>query len=288
MATPTITVLLPVYNALPYLKEAIPSILTQTCSDFELLIIDDGSTDGSKEVIQSFASQDGRIRTLFHPKNMGLITTLNQGLEEARGKYIARMDGDDVALPTRLATQLAFLESHPDVAACGTFAQIYGHKTVMKPFTGYRLNTQYWRPTPLLHPTVMMQTAIARDLTYSSEALHAEDYDLWLRMHRSGYKLANIPKVLLLYRVHSGNISTIYRTEQLMSSYHIFCEEFPQATVSFEDFRSLIADSYLYSPRKRWQLKHQLAKTLPKDPLWSFRDSLLYTLRWFSKRHANR
>ena len=121
---PLVTVLMPVYNGEKYLKEAIESILNQTFKDFEFLIINDGSTDNSVKIIQSF--NDLRIRLIHNESNIGLIKTLNKGLKLSNGKYIARMDCDDVSLPKRLSVQINFMEKHPEIGVCGSWVKIIG------------------------------------------------------------------------------------------------------------------------------------------------------------------
>jgi len=119
MNQPQLTVLMPVYNGGPFLRSAIESILNQDFSDFDFLIIDDGSTDGSHEIAASYA--DPRIRLESNGRNLGLIATLNRGLDLARGTYVARMDADDIAFPDRLSKQLTFMEAHPEIGLCGTW-----------------------------------------------------------------------------------------------------------------------------------------------------------------------
>ena len=120
---PKVTVLMPVYNGEKYLKEAITSILLQTFDDFEFLIINDGSSDASVDIIQSF--RDPRIRLVHNDTNIGLIATLNKGLKLAHGKYVARMDQDDISLPRRLEKQTYFMDNNPDVGVCGTWIKLF-------------------------------------------------------------------------------------------------------------------------------------------------------------------
>ena len=201
----TITVLMPVHNAGPFLREAIESVLSQTHTDFELLIIDDGSTDDSEGIVRSFS--DARIRYVRHDRNRGLVAVLNEGLGLSRGHYIARMDADDVMRADRLAKQFDFLEAHPAidvVAAFVDFINTDGEVTgswdtdraaVSEP----EIRAMMPRTNCIAHPTVMMRADIARSTGY---AAGHEDWDLWLRLLAKGRRIAKIPEVLLHYRIH--------------------------------------------------------------------------------------
>lgn len=205
-----VTVLLPVYNAEKYLREAIDSILCQTFKDFELLAINDGSTDSSSGILASY--NDKRLRIINNVENKGLIYTLNRGIEEARGKYIARMDADDIAMPDRLDIQVKFLEQNPSIALVGGYAKVIDEYGIeigkLKPPWQYKaILEEIFYGSTFVHPSVMYNTNIIRDLGgYSYDAPHAEDYELWLRLILC-YKAENIPKVLVQYRIHAGQVS---------------------------------------------------------------------------------
>ncbi|WP_119293256.1 glycosyltransferase family 2 protein [Azohydromonas sediminis] len=214
---PSVTVLMPAYNAERYVAEAARSILEQTWRDFELLVIDDGSTDGTLKALQ--ALDDRRLRIERNPGNLGLIATLNRGLELARGRYVARMDADDVAQPRRLEMQLTYLEAHPDIAVLGTAVDLIDN--VGRRFSGLRYPTD---PTAirallieeccLVHPTVVFRRDVVRAVGgYDPQARHAEDYDLWLRL-ADRHRLANLDEPLLSYRIHPAQVSvTNLRTQ---------------------------------------------------------------------------
>ena len=199
------SVLLPVYNAGEPLREAIESILSQDEPDFEFLIIEDGSTDGSAAMIRSFAQTDARIRAIFHQRNAGLAATLNEGLHEARCDFVARMDQDDVALPNRLSTQIRFLRTRPQVAVAGSFVYHMGRtpqldRLVRLPVEHEGIAGTLPRNNCLYHPSVMLRRDLILSLGgYRADFHNAEDYDLWLRTSRA-YQLANIPIPLLRYR----------------------------------------------------------------------------------------
>jgi len=215
--TPRITVLMPVYKGEKFLRQAIESILNQTFSAFEFLIINDGSGDRSVEIVES--CRDPRIRLVHNQGNLGLIATLNRGLERARGEYIARMDCDDVSHPQRLERQVAFLDTHPDIGVCGTwFRKCGGHagKIIRWETEPEAVRAAMLFACPLAHPTVMLrrESFLARQLRYDRDYPHAEDYDLWRRAMQH-MALANLPEVLLDYRVHPGQVTQRLSPEQV-------------------------------------------------------------------------
>jgi glycosyltransferase involved in cell wall biosynthesis len=201
---------MPVYNAERYVSEAINSVLAQTFTDFEFIIIDDGSTDASADIITQY--KDQRIRFIRKPRNEGLVSALNLGIELALGEYIARMDADDIALPERLEKQVAFLDSHPDVVVLGTKAWRIdpAGKIIesMVSVTRWEDVHRYLRSgaNRLIHSSVMMRTEIVRKIGgYREQFRHAEDFDLWLRILEHG-KICNLPEKLMLYRSNSSGV----------------------------------------------------------------------------------
>lgn len=211
---PLVTVLIPVYNAECYLEDSINSILGQTFQDFELLLINDGSTDKSLEIATSF--HDPRIRIINNKENRGLVQTLNQGISAARGELLARMDADDIAFPQRLAKQVDYMDRHPRVGIVGTWYFMFGGRTSSLIRTPRRVSVDdLLQGSPLGHPTVMMRASVLRKyhLFYQERYKHAEDYELWVRAFRHT-ELANLQEMLLLYRVHNTQVSSLYRTEQ--------------------------------------------------------------------------
>jgi hypothetical protein len=215
--SPRVTVLVPVYNGERYLREALDSVFAQTFEDYELLIINDGSTDRSVEIIRGY--QDPRIRLVDNAQNQGVIATLNHGLELARGHYIARHDADDVMAPTRLAKQLALLEAEADVVVVGTWVdlvdaegRVFGQwqYPVHSPDVAWGLLFN----AVVSHPTATFRAAPVRAIGgYRGPYRHAEDYDLWSRLAAAG-RMTNIPEVLVKYRMHALAISTVSRGPQ--------------------------------------------------------------------------
>lgn len=222
---PRVTVLMPVYNGANYLNEAIESILNQTFTDFEFLIIDDGSTDNSVQIIQSYP--DNRIRLECNETNQKLIFTLNKGIDLAQGEYIARMDCDDISLPERLAKQVDFLDTNPDVGLCGTTLSVMNSGVAFDhPSHPEEIKCRLLFNCCINHPTVMMRKDILinNNCYYNADALHAEDYDLWIKLANIT-KLANLNEVLLFYRMHPEQITSKYAVEHLTTVYKIIKEQ---------------------------------------------------------------
>jgi glycosyltransferase involved in cell wall biosynthesis len=206
---PYVTVLMSVYNGERFLSEAIDSILTQDFRDFEFLIIDNGSTDGSAAIMSSY--KDKRIRLISHKENWGIVRSLNDGLALARGSYIARMDCDDVSLPGRLGYQVRFMDANAEIAVCGTFYRAFNDDrelTVRLPQDPEVIRAALLFYTPLAHPTTLMRASFLRKfgLAYSVPDLYFEDFGLWKRCAVHG-KLTNLPRVLLRYRLSPSGVS---------------------------------------------------------------------------------
>ena len=205
---PLISVVLPVFNAEPYVEEALRSILGQTFADFELIIINDGSTDGTLAALQSAIFEDARV-VLISRENRGLVASLNEGIGIARGTWIARMDADDIAEPTRFERQLDWLgKTQADI--CGAWVNFFGSsnpRVLRHPRSDAAIKAELLFGAPFAHPTVMMKAALARQLPYDPVWEKCEDYDLWERAARHGWRMTNIPEVLLNYRQHQSQIS---------------------------------------------------------------------------------
>lgn len=206
---PLVSVLLPVFNAEKYISEAIESIQNQSFRDFELLIINDGSTDGTLGILQQHKKTDDRI-VIISRANKGLVDTLNEGIDVARGQWIARMDADDVALPNRLALQLAVLEQ-TGADICGGGIEFFGtsdRRIIKHPIGDNEIKAALYFGSAFAHPTVVMKTELIRQLRYDQQWEKCEDYDLWQRAVYAGWKMANVPEVILRYRQHEAQIST--------------------------------------------------------------------------------
>lgn len=260
---PRVTVLMSVYNGERYISEAVSSILAQSFSDFEFLIFDDASTDKSLEIIKNFA--DPRIRVTENSTRKGLATNLNQGIREARGEYVARMDGDDISMSHRLARQVAFMDANPDLGASGTYAvdmnDAGSDLKMHKVRHGRALEQWIWMPSPMIHPTVIFRKSIIHKFGgYDASLRAAQDYDLWLRLNSVGIKLDNLPEVLLRYRIHSQNVTKSNRADQLLTTYRIFKRQYPQTRLSYEEFKSLILEDFIVSPWRRYRHLRRLTR----------------------------
>lgn len=220
---------MPAYNAAKYLREAIDSILAQTFTDFEFIIINDGSTDDTRRIIMSY--DDPRIIYLENEQNSGICVTLNRGLDIARGRYIARMDADDISLPERFAIQLEFLKKHPKIGIVGTDLEVFGEGIISYIFNqvydsngcaaGLLFNSCF------AHPTVMWRKEISKEhnLKYEDDYRGLEDYRLWWRF-ASVTRLANIPKPLLRYRKHKAQETQNVSERQLKKSVEFITERY--------------------------------------------------------------
>ena len=210
-----VTVIMPVYNAENYLKESIDGVLSQTYSNFELIILNDGSTDSSDTIITSYT--DPRIVYVKNNLNLKLIATLNLGLQKAKGKYIARIDADDIMLPNRISKQVMFLEENLDYGMVGSYVQTFGdvEGSIFYPLDDASIRYTSMFYNPFVHSTVMLRASVIATnlLDYDSTMLHVEDYALWIQIMRVS-KVANLPEILVRYRVHASQISTTYSAIQ--------------------------------------------------------------------------
>ncbi|PSF38063.1 hypothetical protein C7H19_06215 [Aphanothece hegewaldii CCALA 016] len=216
-SSPSVTVVMSVYNGEAYVAEAICSILEQTYQDFEFIIINDGSTDSTQMLICQYAERDSRIRVIHHSQNMMLVYSLNHGLALARGKYIARQDADDISLPKRLEQQVNYLEQNPEVVAVsGRFHRLVSNRL------HHGENIIVHMGNPMLMPWHMAFAYSAQHslsmyragvvAPYRKDRLHSEDYDMWYRLMKIGH-IVNLPQVIAHVRLHENNITRIKRNE---------------------------------------------------------------------------
>ena len=218
---PQVTVLMPVYNGERYVGAAIESILGQTFGDFELLVIDDGSSDASLSVIRGYAARDARLRVVSR-ESRGLVATLNEGLELARGTYLARMDCDDLSVPERLQTQLDFMRAHPDHALCGSNALIINHRGRLLAYWSVPVeDAQSFRvfscfSAPFAHSSAFIRLACLRadDFRYSEHCPHVEDFELWGRVSRR-HPCAVLDEKLVMWRNHNAGICNRLADKQM-------------------------------------------------------------------------
>ncbi len=237
--TISITALMTVYNGESYLQEAIDSILNQTFSDFEFVIVDDGSTDNSLQIIQSY--DDDRIIVLRNQVNQGVAESRNLGIKSANGKYIIYMDADDISLPNRFIKQFRFMENNPDVDICGSAREIFGDRTeISKPplSHGELLTGLLWKCN-VYPPTIIQRrsTLIALNEFFNKDFDYGEFTDFLIRLSVKGIKFANIDEVLLRYRWHAKNVSRLYKEAQIQRAYRARLPFFKKLQVSNPETR---------------------------------------------------
>lgn len=217
---PLVSVVMPAYNVEKYVEEAVRSILDQTFLDFEFIIVDDGSTDRTPEILRSFS--DPRIRLLFNEKNEGNYPARNRGCRLARGKYIAVMDADDVAMPERLEKQVNYLESNPNLVALGSEYSLSSRECKNNvPLKYEDICFSLLKDFSLLHPSLMVKSSIFYNLGgYNEEYIYASDYDLFCRLALSG-EVENLSDILMIYRKHEKQISSSKKGDQGKFAYKI-------------------------------------------------------------------
>ena len=230
MNNPIVSVVMSVYipdssnsydDNIRYLHQAVESILQQTYTDFEYIIVNDGSSNHVANILNDYARRDKRI-FLIQQENCGLIASLNNGIQQARGIYIARMDADDISLPQRLEHQVQYLQTYPRIALYGSAIEyIDGNNTVLSrflyPTSNAELQTKMKQSNYFAHSSIMMRASVVRHVGgYSSLYPHAEDYELWLRIAQN-HDIANCEDVLLQYRVHENNVSWRNAEQQALS-----------------------------------------------------------------------
>lgn len=252
----TVSVVMSVYNGERYLRYAVDSILRQSFQDFEFIIINDGSTDQSGEIVASFAAKDRRIRIIETP-NQGLTKSLNLGLTHCQGQYVARMDADDVSLPDRFAKQVAFLARSNETVALGAAVEWIDEDDESlgvweRPITHEALEKEHLSGLSgrIVHPSVMLRAGTLKEIGgYREHLSTGQDYDLFLRLGEIG-RIGNLPEVLLRYRLHLGCVSFTRSVEQYEAVCKILREAFLRRGLNLGDMpvppsfiRSTLEDS---------------------------------------------
>jgi len=216
-STPLVSVLLPVYDAAPTLPQALASLWAQTFTEFEVVAVDDGSSDSCDDLLRREAGRDSRLHPICGP-HAGLVPTLNRGLQACRGQYVARMDADDVAHPERLARQVELLEANPEVSVASCLVESFPRHAVGEGFRIYEdwLNSlvthadicrEIFIESPIPHPTAVVRRLELLQLEGYRDVGWPEDYDLWLRYRAAGKLFAKVPQVLLFWREHEGRLT---------------------------------------------------------------------------------
>jgi glycosyltransferase involved in cell wall biosynthesis len=215
--TPTISVLLPCFNAEETIENALDSIVKQSFEDFEIIAIDDGSSDSTPEILRKWSEQDRRIR-LITQSHRGIIPALNSGVRESGGAFIARMDADDLSHPQRFAKQMEFLEHNPEIAVVSCLVEGYPPDRIQEGYKLYylwlnslvsseQIAREIYIESPLAHPSVMIRRRSLEKAGGYQEHGWPEDYDLWLRLHLAGEHFAKVPEILLSWREHSDRLT---------------------------------------------------------------------------------
>lgn len=259
---PLVSVVIPTYNNAKYLREALMSIIKQSYHNLEIIVVDDGSTDGTTAILQSLAKRDARLSIITHKHNQGIVRSLNQGFTRAHGKYIARMDADDISLPERIATQVAYLEGHPAVGVCGAWISVFGTQKYVwqTPIDSAAIKLRLFTECALAHPTVMLR----RDLIAKSHQVYdptyqyVEDYKLWVELSQQT-EFHNLPQVLLEYRTHKAQIGAERANEQRAAA---------------DKLKIFLLEQLLPEATKSQKLLHVRAMSWPVATSWAELDVL--------------
>lgn len=290
---PYISVVMPVYNADQFLVSSVRSILHQTFTNFEFIIINDGSTDTSEQKLNHLRENDPRIR-LISRENKGLTATLNEGVRYAQGMYIARMDADDIALPERFAKQVLFLDTHPDHVAVGSRVLLIDPDN--SPICLFSTETEHdaidqahlaGKGGAICHPALMVRrSALERVGGYREIMSHAEDLDLFLRLAELG-KLANLPETLMHYRMHPRSIGHEKRSEQYESAVRAVSEAYRRRGLDMSNHhrhkseaKRQLTISELYEKWAWWSLHAGNTKTARKHAWLALRHSPVSMKTW--------
>lgn len=231
---PRLTVLMPTYNVAPWVEESIRSVLNQTYRDFELLVVDDGSTDDTLDRIRSI--QDSRIRIAAFPDNVGLAENLNRGLDIIDTELVARMDGDDIAEPDWLETGVKILDSHPEVGICSFGFQFFGTKNTLVRFPEQHEDSkaQMLFGCTVIVPVFRKSVFSNNNLRYRTDTFPAEDYSLWAEAYRVT-QVYNVQRTLFHYRTHPSQISTARREAQIVKSNEVRMKMLEWMSPDFND-----------------------------------------------------
>lgn len=261
---PTVSVVLPVYNASAFLSEAVRSILNQSFHDLELIAIDDGSTDGSLKILRCLAESDDRLRVISR-ENRGLVATLNEGVALAKGRYLARMDADDISLTRRIEKQVGYLNENHDIDVVGCHYELIDEAGAVKrvvrvPLSRESIFLQLSYTVPFAHPSVMIRRDVLVNNPYID--VDVEDYRLWVDLF-NGMNFSNIDSVLIKYRHdYGGSFSDTKRLEMIEAEEdvrNVFFKRF------ISDYEKLISQANRVNDKKR--LARSLVENLRRVPL---------------------
>ncbi|WP_435415251.1 glycosyltransferase family 2 protein [Polaribacter aestuariivivens] len=300
---PLVSVVLPVYNVEKYISACMDSILNQTFQDFEIIVIDDCSTDNTINVITSY--KDARIRIIKKEENKGLIDSLNIGFKEANGKYIARVDGDDINALDRFEKQYNFLEKNREIKVCGSWLKSFGayDKEIKHKEFHEQIKAQLLLSNPMSLGATMLNRLAYKDFNFKKEMLHVEDYDFWARTAWI-CKMHNLQEVLYYYRTHQNQVSTKFKKIQLQNDIIIklnlykkleydsikFTDSFLTKLLYTKEFISLKEFKLFFEWKKQLIKQNKRLKVFGNKPfktiLEKIVDSLIYSIYFVGDRKA--
>ena len=263
MSENLISVVIPAFNADRFVESAVRSIMNQTETDLEIIVVNDASTDRTADILSDLKNEDKRILVITRPANGGITAALNDGLGVARGQFIARMDADDIALPDRLERQLEFLKLHPKIGLCGTGRVIIDERdnVISAPPTlagSTRIKRILKYSSPVAHPTWMIRTSIVRALGGYRNLAPAEDYDFILRVVESGWDVENLPFVGIRYRVSNSSTASKSALRQRKAFNFVRSLHFSNLPYDQNRFSRIIRSSNFYTTL------HQKSESLMK------------------------
>lgn len=221
MASPLVSVIMPVFNSASFLHKAIDCILSQSFVDFEFIAVDDGSTDESQTILEDYSKHDSRFFLLRNKKNKGVTASLNLGLSQSKGDYIVRFDSDDICVPFRIETQLNYMEQNREIGASGSWVKLIGEQatTWRPPITPHDIHCHLLFRNALAHSSVIIRRSALEKagMAYDPSFRFAQDYELWVRLSMST-RLANLPQFLTTYNSHSNRVSHRFAHQQIESA----------------------------------------------------------------------
>ncbi len=239
---PLVSVIMSVYNGDIFLQKAIDSILNQTYPHLEFIIIDDNSNKQTKDILSNI--NDERVKIIFNDENIGLTRNLNTAIDYCKGKYIARMDADDICLPNRIEQQVAFLETNTELAGTASWIEMIDENENIKGIWSddrkYHSESDLYavltKKNVIAHPTVMLRADILKKYRYNELQKHSQDWDLWLRLFADGYRIRKLTETLLLYRVHESSVTSQQKQKSVFQKISDTYYTYLQQVTNWNDF----------------------------------------------------
>lgn len=247
---PLVSIIMSVYNGEQFLQKAIDSILNQTYNNLQFIIIDDCSNNATKEIL--FAIKDKRVEVIYNIQQHGLTKNLNTAINYCKGKYIARMDADDISLPARIEKQVNFLEYYNHLAGCATFINLINEKEeitgIWQDDRKYVTEQQIKKILPtknvIAHPTVMLRANILKKYKYNSQQKHSQDWDLWLRLFADDLVISKIEEPLLQYRIHTSSVTSAQKNKSVFKKQHETYKNYLANVTAWNNFNNEIKKAY--------------------------------------------